>query len=228
VHVAATESLTAYYLGGRGAAAVAEFGVLPGFTGVAVHDSYAVYDRYQHCRHQLCCAHLLRELVAAAEDHPGVPALNTAHDTLAELIHLVNTARAAGAEHPPAQARDRLVAQFRDAVLDALVAIPPQPGRSQYPARNLLERLHHRHAEVVRFATDGYPHVPATNNQAERDLRPTKTQQKISGRLTSEDITAARLRIRGYLSTAAKHRISALTALRTALTGHPWIPPTPA
>ena len=67
-----------------------------------------------------------------------------------------------------------------------------------------------------------------SNNLAERDLRPTKTQQKVSGRLTSDDTTEARLTIRGYISTAAKHGVNVLTALRAAITGQPWIPPAAA
>lgn len=51
-----------------------------------------------------------------------------------------------------------------------------------------------------------------------------KTQQKISGRLQSEDITRHRLTIRGYTSTAAKHGINVMTALRDAITGNPWTP----
>ena len=40
--------------------------------------------------------------------------------------------------------------------------------------------------------------------------------------------TGYRYAIRGYLSTAAKHGISAFTALRDALTGNAWMPPIPA
>jgi len=86
--------------------------------------------------------------------------------------------------------------------------------------------LYTRLDDVVRFAYD--LNVPATNNQAERDLRPAKTQQKISGRLTSETVTQARYRIRGYVSTAAKHGIDQLAALRDAILGRPWTPPDPA
>ena len=81
----------------------------------------------------------------------------------------------------------------------------PQPIGKQPVGRPLLEMLHTRLDDVVRFAYD--LNVPATNNQAERDLRPAKTQQKISGRLTSETVTQARYRIRGYVSTAAKHSV---------------------
>jgi hypothetical protein len=53
--------------------------------------------------------------------------------------------------------------------------------------------------------------IPPTSNQAERDLRPAKTQQKISGRLRSETAARDRYAIRGYASTAAKNGTNALT-----------------
>ena len=81
---------------------------------------------------------------------------------------------------------------------------------------------------MLRFVDD--LQVPPTSNQAERDLRPSKIQQKISGRLTSVARTEDRYTILGYLSTAAKHGQDKITALRDALTGQPWMPasPTPA
>ena len=78
---------------------------------------------------------------------------------------------------------------------------------------------------MLRFLSD--LRIPPTSNQAERDVRPAKTQQKISGRLRSEQATRHRYAIRGYISTAAKHGISVFTALRDALTGDPWMPPVP-
>lgn len=36
-----------------------------------------------------------------------------------------------------------------------------------------------------------------------------------------------RYAIRGYISTAAKHGVSVLTAIRDALAGQPWMPPIP-
>jgi hypothetical protein len=76
---------------------------------------------------------------------------------------------------------------------------------------------------VLRFLTD--LRIPPTSNQAERDLCPAKTQQKISGRLRSEQATRDRYAIRGYVSTAAKHGADIMTALRDALAGSPWTPP---
>ena len=72
-----------------------------------------------------------------------------------------------------------------------------------------------------RSALCGMPH------KAERDLRPWKTVQKISGRLQSSTATRHRLTIRGYISTAIKHGLDAMTVLRDAILGTPWMPPIP-
>ena len=66
------------------------------------------------------------------------------------------------------------------------------------------------------------------NNISERAVRPVKTLQKISGRLTSEDTTQDRLDIRSYIDTARKHGQNVMDVLRSAMTGTPWRPPLPA
>jgi transposase len=51
----------------RGTEGIDGAGVLTRFCGVAVHDAWAPYDAYVGARHQLCCAHALRELAAVAD-----------------------------------------------------------------------------------------------------------------------------------------------------------------
>jgi transposase len=63
-----------------------------------------------------------------------------------------------------------------------------------------------------------------SNNQAERDLRPTKTQMKISGTFRSQTSATAWARIRGYVSTARKNGIGAFDAIQRAVIGNPWTP----
>jgi hypothetical protein len=101
----------------------------------------------------------------------------------------------------------------------------PGARAKQKPGRALLECLRDREADVLRFLSD--LRVPPTSNQAERDLRPAKTQQKVSGRLRSEKAARDRYAVRGYASTAVKHGRDALTAIRDALAGAPWTPPLP-
>lgn len=72
--------------------------------------------------------------------------------------------------------------------------------------------LRNRQADVLRLAHDSL--VPPTYNQAERDLRASRVQQNIAARLTSEERTTDRYRVRGCLSTAAKHGQNTIDALR--------------
>jgi transposase len=223
--VACTSLLTYYFLGDRSAKTFAAF-VFPDMDGaVVVHDRYQNYDAFPGLIHQLCTQHLIRDLEDAAETYPDAHWPVQAREALQGLIHAANTARAEGLPAIPDQVAAPLIHAFRHGVLVGLSEVPKVTGRKQRPGRDLLECLRDRQNDVLRFTAD--LRIPPTSNQAERDLRPAKTQQKISGRLRSEETTRHRYAIRGYISTAAKHRASVLTALRDALLGQPWMPPIP-
>lgn len=228
---ASTEACTLFTLGGRDIASFTDFAVLPAFTGIAVHDRYALYDHPSLTKtiagHQLCCAHLLRDLADAAESHPAHHWPEQISRALRGLIRAANTARDNGHASVPPDIADPLTLELRRGVRVGLAALPRMPGpvstTKQLPGRLLLECLRDREDDVLRFAAD--TQIWPTNNLSERDLRPHKTQQKISGRLQSEDITRDRLAIRSYISTAAKHGINIMTAIHQAITGNPWMPP---
>jgi transposase len=230
---ASTENAAAYHLGGRDLDSFAEFGILPAFAGVAVHDRYGNYFHSRWDRlagHQACAAHLLRDFADAAETYPDAHWPAQATRALRGLITAWHAARAAGLPAIAEAVRDELALEFRRAVRVGLAQVPRLPGprhsTAQRPGRQLLEFCRDREADVLRFSVD--TRIWPTNNISERDLRPTKTQQKISGRLTSEEITQDRLDIRSYIDTARKHGINVMTALRRAVVGNPWRPPSPA
>ncbi len=227
--VASTELFTHYLLGDRDLDTFKAFVFTDLTDSVIVHDRYHLYDSAEigELVHQLCCQHLLRDLENAAEVHPDAIWPGQIADALRGLIHQANLARAEGRDTIEPNVRDELIKQFRHGVLCGLSDTTrhgTKPGERK--TRLLLEVLTDRQADVLRFAHD--LNVPPTSNQAERDLRPAKIQQKISGRLTSEQRTKDRYRIRGYLSTAAKHGRNMLDALRDAILGRPWTPPDPA
>ena len=225
--VACTNLLTCYFLGDRTLASFGGF-VFPDLSGsVAVHDRYQNYDAFAEIAHQLCCAHVLRDLADCAESCPGAIWPGQAADALRALIHAANEARAQGLDAVPGDPIAADLRLFRSAVLVGLQEVRRVPGArvKQKPGRALLECLHDREADVLRFLSD--LRIPPTSNQAERDLRPAKTQQKISGRLRSEKAARDRYAVRGYASTAVKHGHCALTAIRDALAGNPWMPPVP-
>jgi transposase len=227
--VAATELYTHYLVGDRSLDTFKAF-VVKDLTGsVIVHDRYVNYDsaKLGTLIHQLCCAHLLRDLADAAQVYPDAVWPFQIADALRELIHQANLAREQGQPAIDTDTRDALITRFRNGVLVGLSATTSagtRPGERK--ARLLLEVLRDRQADVLRFAHD--LKVPPTSNQAERDLRPAKVQQNISGRLTSVKRTQDRYTIRGYVSTAAKHGLNMITVLRDAMTGRPWMPDLPA
>jgi transposase len=76
---------------------------------------------------------------------------------------------------------------------------------------------------ILGFATDLT--VGFTSNQAERDIRPVKVQQRTSGGCwRTLDGLADFAIVRSYLSTAAKWGIDALDALTRLFTDDPWLP----
>jgi hypothetical protein len=66
--------------------------------------------------------------------------------------------------------------------------------------------------------------IPCDNNQAERDLRMLKVQQKVSGSFRSAGGAAAFARIRGYLSTLNKQGLALLAALEALFAHQPLYP----
>jgi transposase len=228
-----TERYSLLFLGARTLESFRGFGILPDFAGIAVSDRYVNYfhDGWERLAgHQACLAHLVRDFQDAAETYPDAIWPAQAQRALRGLIKAWHAARGDALSQIPAAAASPLITEFRRAVTVGLSAVPRIPGpkhsTAQHPGRDLLEFCRDREDDVLRFSRD--TRVWPTNNISERGVRPLKTQQKISGRLTSEDATQDRLDIRSYIDTARKHGHDTLTILRSLFTGAPWRPPAPA
>ena len=227
IHLACNDTWTLFHLDRkRGQVAMDAAGVLPDFRGTAIHDGLVVYRQYEKAQHGLCNAHHLRELGMAELTGQAWP--TQLAEMLVEQHVAVQTAKA----NCKTKLTARRLATFGKRY-DALIAQgkqlnppPPRTGKRRRPALgapgSLLARLEIHRADVLRFATDFT--VPFDNNQAARDVRMVKLQQKISGGWRSSTGTEAFLDIRSYLGTARKHRQSAMVVLRDLFTGQPWIP----
>jgi transposase len=231
LHVACTPLGTIYHLddkrGSDGIDALAVLGALRS-SQVAVHDGWKPYFKpcYAEVDHALCNAHHLRELDGWAEQDP---VRHQWAQTLADLLrqgkHLVNQATTAGHDHLDEAVLADLLHRWDHAVQAGYTANPPPETGGRGKILALIDRMRGFTREIWRFAHDLT--VPFDNNQAERDIRMIKTQQKISGGWRTALGAQHWLTVRSYISTTRKNGIHVLTALQDAITGNPWMPALP-
>jgi transposase len=227
LHAAATSRLTAYHIDehGRATLSMTAFGILPRFTGVAIHDAYSGYDCFTTATHALCNGHILREATGIGEFDPQARTDGwTEHlvNLLGDAHRWVAHWRGRNDTSLPGFKLDDLSARYDRLVERALSIHRPRSGK-QTPARNLALRLRDRKTEFLRFATDFT--VSFSNNVAEQAVRMVKSKTRVSGGFRTLKGAQTFLTIRGYISTIRKNSLRAATELRNALLGNPWMPP---
>jgi transposase len=229
-HVCCTVLLT--FLGvhpNRGVAATDNFGILPRYKGILVHDRWAPYWRYDQMRHAICNSHVLRDLAAAAEIATQKPWADAMADLLVNAKRRCDAAQAAGRAELPARQRSNIRARYNTIVADALAANPDPPDgrkrtRTEKIGYNLAVALRDHKHEVLRFVDDLT--VWFSNNQSERDLRMARLQTKISGCFRSKRGAQSFATVRSYIETGRKHGENPYDILVQLFQQNPWtIPP---
>jgi hypothetical protein len=145
--------------GRRGTQGMDAAGVLPGFSGIAVHDAWAPYDTYASVAgHALCNAHALRELQAVIDASPPGQWCwaGQAADALRQMKRLAGTALARDATLAGI-GQDKLAAtrhKFRSAVLIGEKRTAARAGTLMRKHHALARRLRQRQDDYLRFTTD--------------------------------------------------------------------------
>lgn len=221
LHVLSTATHSLYsYSPKRGMEGLSTAKILPTYTGMLVHDFWAAYDQLG-CDHSRCNAHLLRELKAFTE--VGQRWAGEIIAVLLEMKKAADEARGKSKEQIEAAHRKRLQTRYDKWVKAGLRSHPEQSkptgkrGRiGQSKETNLLRRLRDKREEVIRFMND--LSVPFDNNQAERDLRMIKVQQKVSGCFRSEKGAERFCTISSYISTIRKQGLNLIESIKAAFT----------
>lgn len=191
--------------------------VLKDFTGRAIHDCLASYFDFLNAKHGLCNAHLVRELRALMEEQSQWA---TAMRTFLLDLHTQTNSQPL-AEQAAEWARQR----YREILSQAELEEPPpqkKEGRGRpknTPGRNLLRRLQQHEEAVLAFAL--FEGVPFTNNLAERDLRPAKVKQKVSGCFRTLHGAEVYARLQAIISTCRKQDRNVFAFLRNLFTYQP-------
>ena len=116
---------------------------------------------------------------------------------------------------------------YRGAVAKGIADNQGKRSQTALDGARLARRFRDHEDMILRFAADLA--VGFTSNQAERDIRPVKVQQRTSGGTWRTLLGLADFAIvASYLSTTAKWGIDALDALTMLFTSGPWLPPAAA
>ena len=206
----------------RGKVGIDDNGVLLLFAGVAMHDCWSPYWKYEEIVHAVCNAHLLRELTGIEEFEPEHTWATLFKTLLRSMKKAKEKAEAKGKAklsyyllHKFSQEYDRIME-----IANKERPIPPDPpnkkrGRKKKgKERALIERLMLLKDAVCLFIHDFK--VPFDNNQAERDVRNVKTKIKVAGCFRTDKGAQDYLDVMSFLSTGRKHEVSVFDALTAA------------
>ena len=205
LHVASNKNLSYYQIDAkRGVKALENIGILKGFRGTLIHDCLPSYNYYKECKHGICNAHILRELVYAEEQDQQSWAKDL-QTLLLEAKRRIETSESELLQNDKAIVNQR----YRNIVNLGLRLNPDPPktqGKRGRPKRsktlNLLHRLDENHRSILAFYNRRG--VPFDNNQAERDLRMMKTREKISAGFGSEAKAKNFCDLRSVISSSLK------------------------
>jgi transposase len=218
------------HTGDRSAKTIDDGGVLPalGPAQVLIRDGYVGYTHLTNVLHAWCGAHLLRDLRGIFEADPiGQLWAKAMADTLLEAHRIATAARAEGRDELSAEELRTIKRLYTGALARARLD-NPATDRSVLAghARTLATRFETHRETILRFTTNLA--VGFTNNQAERQVRPVKVQQRSSGGCwrTLQGLAEFAV-VQSYLSTAAHWGITRFQALHRLFNGDgPWIPTT--
>ena len=223
LHNASNENLTYQYVHEkRGTAALRdEKSVLPEFRGIGVHDCWAGYFGFGEMTHALCNAHILRELTGIIENQESQWGA-AMKELLLEMYVASDYGKGVIEERGGYEQRyeEILAAGEAEEPLPQRVHAKGKPKATK--GRNLLVRLRKQQEAVLRFSE--VEEVPFTNNQAERDIRPTKVKQKVSGGFRAVSGAENYSRINSFVSSMRKLKRRVFEEVHGVIRGKPCAP----
>ena len=208
----------------RGQEGISDIGVMPYASGVAVHDFWKLYQKYDNVDHAMCCAHLERRLVYAHEigNHAWAKLLR---ELLQTLCHRRKVLQSEGKEAFPEQELAVYLERY-DRLNDEEFAANPipecTPGKRGPKAKGKFRCLldcfrGFKDDDILRFARNW--RVPYTNNTAERAIRCARGKEKVFGCFRTKSGVDDFARVLSFISSAALHGFYSFDAIVAAFRG---------
>jgi transposase len=169
-----------------------------------VTDRHSSYFKMNVKGHQICLAHLLRELIYLDELEPEEPWPKEMMKLMREAIHTRKTV--------PWEKIDRagILKRFEELLYRTIKSVN---GEIENLKKSLIKHRDH----VFRFLFN--PQIPYDNNASERSIRPWKVKQKVSGAFRSFNGALTYAVIHSLADTARKNRQSPFVALKLIAQG---------
>jgi len=169
-----------------------------------VTDRHSSYFKMNVKGHQICLAHLLRELIYLTELEPEEPWPKEMLELMREAIHKRKT--------QPWEEIDRksILERFEELLYRSLQCINDK-------IENLKTSLIKHRDHVFGFLF--HPKIPYDNNASERSIRPLKVKQKVSGLFRSLEGALTYALIHSLADTARKNNQSPFLALKVIAQG---------
>ncbi len=195
----------------RGWEGMDEGGLLPACKGMLTHDCWAPYWHYDGFTHNVCRAHLLRELQNVKDNHPEQTWAEKFADLLLSMKKSQEKALRKGKDKLSFSTSYRFGREYDEILATAYSENPElaptggkrrgKPKRGQVLA--LIDRLK-KYKKSICLIIDDLT-APFDNNQAERDLRMHKSKIKVSGCFRTATGATEYLQIMSCVSTGRKH-----------------------
>lgn len=172
---------------------------------VLVTDRHSPYFKMEVKDHQVCVAHLLRNLIYLSQTVPDSTWPTDMMELLREAIHLKHLS-------PQGVVDDNEIKKIRKRLDELLDNLPKVDDENQQKSlKEFILHLHPKKDYLLTFLT--HPAVPADNNASERAVRPVKTKMKVSGQFKNNDGAAAYTALHSIIQTARKNNRDPFEAL---------------
>ena len=178
------------------------------YQGVLIHDCWSAQNNTPASAHQLCHAHLVRNLQYAVDKERSVFAYR-----VQRLLLKSQRAREAIWQEGVTAQRRQAVIQFYQDELVKLLEMP----LIHKEERRLQKRLI-KHQDWI-FTFMSYPDVPPDNNSSERAIKAAKLKDKVSGGFRSEPGASRFAQLLSVTQTLRKQHLPILACLKAVLAG---------
>src|SRR5260370_6354018 len=178
------------------------------YHGVLIHDCWSAQNNTPAGAHQLCHAHLVRNLQCAVDKERSV----FAYRVQRLLLKSHRARQAIWQEGVTAERRQALIQSYQDELkkLLAMALIKPEERRLQ---KRLI-----KHQDWI-FPFMSYPDVPPDNNSSERAIKAAKLKDKVSGGFPSQAEPSRFAQFLSLTQTLRKQHLPILDCLKAVVAG---------